>query len=126
MSNDTPICARCGSALTRSQQDDLDAWVCPTGHGLAVSLSDADAVAQPDELARLWERGRSAAAGIRCCPLCEAAMAVVSLDVDDDDPPTRAVKLDLCEPCQVLWFDGTELAGLPVIAELVGRTPQHA
>ena len=23
------------------------------------------------------------------------------------------MKVDLCPPCQVLWFDGNELAGLP-------------
>ena len=122
MSNHTPICALCGSPLTRTHTGDLDAWVCPTGHGLAVTLSEAYVVAQEDELAVLWERGKSAAAGIRRCPMCENAMTVVSLGVDDDEQPegaagdgpaTATVKVDLCAPCQVLWFDGNELAGLP-------------
>ena len=122
MSNHTPICGLCGSPLTRTHTGDLDAWVCPTGHGLAVTLSEAYVVAQGDELAVLWERGRSAAAGIRRCPMCETAMTVVSLGVDDDEQPegepgdgpaTSTVKVDLCAPCQVLWFDGNELAGLP-------------
>ena len=122
MSNDTPICALCGSALTRTHQGDLDAWVCPTGHGLAVTLSEAYVVAQEDELALLWQRGKTAAAGIRHCPMCESAMAVVSLGVDQDEvpegqpgdgPDTDTVKVDLCPSCQVLWFDSNELAGLP-------------
>ena len=123
VSNHTPICGLCGSPLTRTHTGDLDAWVCPTGHGLAMTLSEAYVVAQEDELAVLWERGKSAAAGIRRCPMCETAMTVVSLGVDDDDEQpegapgdgqaTSTVKVDLCAPCQVLWFDGNELAGLP-------------
>ena len=90
VSNHTPICGLCGSPLTRTHTGDLDAWVCPTGHGLAMTLSEAYVVAQEDELAVLWERGKSAAAGIRRCPMCETAMTVVSLGVDDDEQPEGA------------------------------------
>ena len=102
------------------------------GHGLAVTLSEAYGVAQEDELAVLWQRGKSAAAGIRRCPMCESAMAVVSLDVDDDEQPegavgdgqdTATVKVDLCPPCQVLWFDSNELAGLPTDQPDASRAP---
>ena len=88
MSNDTPFCALCGTPLTRTHQGDLDAWVCPTGHGLAVTLSEAYGVAQEDELAQLWERGKRAAAGVRHCPMCETAMPVVSLDSTTTSTPT--------------------------------------
>jgi Zn-finger nucleic acid-binding protein len=122
MSTTSPACPLCGAALSRTHRGELDAWVCPTGHGLAITLSEAHGVAQEDELALLWQRGRSAAPGIRGCPMCEQAMAVVSLDVDQDEAPegaagdgpaTGTVKLDLCTTDQVLWFDGSELAGLP-------------
>jgi Zn-finger nucleic acid-binding protein len=125
----------CRADLIRTPYGDVEAWVCPTGHGLALAPSEAHGA--EDALEEVWERAEAAALGIRHCPRCEGEMAVVSLD--DPEP----VKADVCPTCQVLWFDSLEFAGLPVdqpdpqalvtvavdraaIAELLQRTPSHA
>jgi Zn-finger nucleic acid-binding protein len=116
MSTDAPLCALCGTRLTKTHHGALEAWVCPTGHGLGVVATESAPLSQ-----ELWERGEAAAAGIRHCPRCETAMAVVSAHSADEETP--AVKVDLCPSCRVLWFDSNELAGLTGPSD--DETPAH-
>ena len=93
----------CGAKASRPGLGEIDIWVCPIGHGVAVPVPGAESAA----LTSLLERAEAAAAGTRCCPRCEGEMAVVLVE---GDPP---VKADVCAMCEVLWFDGLEIAGLP-------------
>lgn len=55
--------------------------------------------------ARLWaEVGANPRPGI-ACPLCRRSSSALMAD---------GVELDLCRPCQSLWFDADELERFPV------------
>jgi Zn-finger nucleic acid-binding protein len=97
-------CAMCRADLVATRQGDTEAWVCPTGHGVALVASSAPTVAAA--LAGVWARADAAAPGIRHCPRCDGEMAVVSAGQDP------VVKADACVRCEVLWLDALEIAGL--------------
>jgi hypothetical protein len=124
----------CRTGLSHTHHDAVDAWVCPTGHGLTIIPTEAHGA--EDALSRVWQQAESAAPGIRRCPSCEGEMAVVSLEGD------APVKADVCPLCEVLWFDSLEIEGLPAdqpdtealvrralerpaIKLLLERTPSH-
>lgn len=101
-----------------------DTWVCPVGHGLAMTLTEAPVRLQDDEVAALWQLARTAVAGLgrRGCPICSVVMVSVEVPFDDDEfpegvesdaPDPGAVWLDVCEPCQFIWFDASELGLFP-------------
>jgi Zn-finger nucleic acid-binding protein len=95
-------CAMCRVDLAVTPHQGTEAWVCPVGHGLALTPSSAPAA--EEALTGVWARAEAAAPGIRHCPRCDGDMAVVSLG---------AVKADACALCEVLWLDRLELTGLP-------------
>jgi Zn-finger nucleic acid-binding protein len=111
--------------LVLTAEGELNTWVCPAGHGLALTLSEAHVRLQEDEIAQLWQAARSArpAAAARPCPMCAQPMAAIEVTVDADEvgeqdtgdgPDLGSEWIDACESCQVLWFDAGELDGMPV------------
>ena len=122
----TASCPTCQSELQRTAHGEFNSWVCPSGHGLAATLSETYEVAQEDELHRLWELTRAAKAagttGTRACPMCTRPMVAVTVPYDDDEadegqpgdtPDQGEVPVDVCETDQVIWFDTAELDQLP-------------
>jgi Zn-finger nucleic acid-binding protein len=115
-------CPDCSAPLALTPNGSFDAWVCPAGHGLAATLSEAYERAQEDDLQQLWQLARTAGAGSRACPMCARPMASVSAPVDadeaaegvDGDQPAHAeVPVDVCSADQLLWFDVGELDAMP-------------
>jgi hypothetical protein len=124
MSLSVPVCPSCGEALTLTHQGQLDTWVCPAGHGLGATLSEAYEVAQEDELAQLWQLARAATPSnsARRCPICERAMVSVEVPYDPDEAedgqpgdlePIGSVWVDVCLDDQLIWFDDGELQAFP-------------
>lgn len=124
MSLRTPNCPACRAALVKTAEGELDTWVCPSGHGLAMTLSEAHGRLQDDEVAELWKLTRTIAvsAAARPCPMCEGPMDAVELPYDGDESREGdfgdganlgSEWLDVCESCQVIWFDAGELDALP-------------
>ena len=113
----SPQCPRCGAELKLGASGRLDAWTCPAGHGVGLTLSEAYEQAQEDELSRLWEAAKTASAGKHACSMCDRPMANVTIDVDPDESPNAAgslqVTLDVCRDDQFIWFDPGELDQLP-------------
>jgi hypothetical protein len=95
----------------------LDAWTCPAGHGVGLTLSEAYEQAQEDELSRLWEAAKTASAGRHACPMCDRPLAHVTIAIDGDEAPESHgaldVTLDVCRDDQFMWFDPGELDQLP-------------
>jgi Zn-finger nucleic acid-binding protein len=117
----SPQCPHCRSELELDTTGRLDAWICPQGHGVGLTLSEAHERAQEDELSRLWEGAKTAEPGQHACPMCDRPMASVSIGVDADEaraghgdtPDTLRVTLDVCRDDQFIWFDPGELDELP-------------
>jgi Zn-finger nucleic acid-binding protein len=100
----TPACPTCRSDLALTADRGFDAWVCPHGHGLAFTLSEAYARLADADIQEIWSAARYAPRGRRGCPMCEATMVTV---------PCEGVALDVCVTDEVLWFDTGELEALP-------------
>ena len=97
-------CPTCSGRLCRSRTRDGKVYPCLSCGGRAVALGVLRTSAKPDFLRRL--RHKAAHTPIeeaKSCPLCERAMAKVNFAAHDD-----GVVLDLCRPCQIIWFDPTE------------------
>ena len=125
MSLRAPLCPACRATLVLTAEGELNTWVCPHGHGLAMTLSEAHVRLQQDEIAELWQAARTArpAAAARACPMCAQPMAAVEVAYDADEIPEGIVGdgptlgsewVDVCESCQVVWFDAAELDALPL------------
>lgn len=57
-----------------------------------------------DRLTRFWLRTEGGRPG-GACPSCANAMSLVTIEQSG-----RALELDACRRCQLLWFDADELA----------------
>ncbi len=115
-----PTCPTCRTDLALTPDGELDAWVCAQGHGRALTLQEAHGRLQDDEVTELWRRARAARdiVGPRACPMCDRGMSPIELTHDIDEAPgadsdADSLALDVCEPCQVIWFDTGELTSLP-------------
>src|SRR6056297_1651665 len=80
-----PRCPDCGSELELGSHGALDRWSCPSGHGLAMTLSESYEQLQEDEIARLWQLAREAEPGTRPSPFDGRPMAHFVLPYDDDE-----------------------------------------
>ena len=98
-------CPRCHRPLLRSLRPPLDVWACVHCHGCTANLTALRRVILPDALQRAWNLtiGHVRKSLLRC-PSCARAMNVV---------PTDGVIIDMCRPCQLMWFDPGELDALP-------------
>lgn len=124
MSLATPLCPSCRQPLVLTHRGELDSWVCPSGHGLALTVTESYTRLQEDEIAQLWKAARDATPtnDARISPICERPMVSVELTFDDDEVPEGepgdganrgSVWLEVSVEDQLIWFDDTELAALP-------------
>lgn len=119
----TPTCPSCTTPLVLTTTGDLDAWSCTMLHGMAVTLNEAHGQLQNDEISQIWKSTRETSGGTRPCPICALKMSSVEVAIDDDEaaegeagdkPAIGTAWLDVCEPCQLFWFDTGELAQFPM------------
>lgn len=101
-------CPSCSTRLQTRPLGQARSLACPRCGGRAVTLPALRRVARPDRVAAIWSatHGQREAAGAPC-PTCARAMNLVSID---EGAP---LWLDVCRPCQQVWFDGGELERLP-------------
>src|SRR6202008_2671410 len=85
----SPACPTCRAELDLRHDDGFDAWMCPNGHGLAFTLSEAYERVASDEIHAIWQRARAAdaVASTRGCPMCAQTMVAVGCG---------SVSLDVC------------------------------
>jgi hypothetical protein len=128
MSLATPNCPICQAALVLTHSGELDSWVCPAHHGVAMTLSEAYGIVQDDEIHLLWDLARAQAAGPsgRPSPMTGRPMVSVSVPYDADETPgveaaAGLVVLDVDLDEEVIWFDLSELEVLP--ADLPNAEP---
>jgi Zn-finger nucleic acid-binding protein len=103
----TPLCPRCGTERLVRHILATGGIVhqCPRCHGTQMSLAVLRGRNDDTLAPRLWaEVGTNPRPGI-ACPLCRRSSSALMTD---------GVELDLCRPCQSLWFDADELERFPV------------
>lgn len=100
-------------------------WVCPECEGHAINLALLRQRADAAAVIRLWQTARTAGRDSEVrCPACRQGMKEVMFV-----PKTEPVRIDVCERCQFLWFDGRGLQELPKYsppAPVKERLPQKA
>ena len=113
-----PACPVCRAELGLHTEQDFDAWVCPSGHGLAFTLSEAYERVGDDEIHAIWARANAtdAAASTRGCPMCERTMVTVACE---------AVTIDVCVVDEVFWFDVGELERVPAHVDAPGPSAEE-
>ena len=137
MSLSNPSCPSCGGSLVLTHQGSLDSWVCPSGHGLALTLSESYERLQEDEITKLWDAARRAepVGEARRSPTTGAPMVSVKVSWDGDEAPegetgdtpeAGSVWLDVDVWDQVIWFDASELEPLPQDLPDAGVAPAEA
>jgi Zn-finger nucleic acid-binding protein len=101
-----PACPTCRAPLTLESDHTFDAWVCPAGHGLGFTLSEAYERLADDQIHEIWRSANATdvAASTRGCPMCERTMVAVACE---------NLTLDVCTVDEVLWLDAGELEQLP-------------
>lgn len=102
----TPLCPRCGNEplVRHTVATGGIAHRCPRCHGTHMSLAVLRGRSGDTLVPRLWaEVGAHPRPGL-ACPLCRRTSAALMAD---------GVELDLCRPCQSLWFDVNELERFP-------------
>lgn len=109
-----PICPTCGSPLELEHDGGLDAWVCPKGHGLGFTLSEAYARIDDDEIRAIWQQARVATPGTHPCPICGTTMVTVAVAPQAESD--TALDLDVCLTDELFWFEAGELDVVPVAA----------
>lgn len=89
------------------KQRQASAWVCDgCGSSAATLIHLKQASAARARLLDTWQAARRKAVDDgRACPACTHPMCLVGAAGED----ARAVELDVCRRCQVLWFDAGEL-----------------
>jgi Zn-finger nucleic acid-binding protein len=107
-----PVCPNCGSALHLERDGALDAWVCPNGHGLGFTVSEAYERIGEDEIHTIWQQARTASPGTRACPMCATTMVAVA--VPPNAHVSTVLNLDVCLVDELFWFDAGELDIIPI------------
>ena len=103
------VCPNCSGRLNRSQNELGIFWVCPACSGRAVGLAVLRKAIAPKFINQLWaavrdERGFPS----RPCPACTQRMVEVTIA-----PDAVPFKLDVCKPCEFVWFDPGEMEAAP-------------
>lgn len=136
MSLAKPSCPSCNGDLVLTASGAFDTWVCPSGHGLAATLSESYERVQDDEISRIWQEARRCrpTGTARRSPTTGASMVSVKVEWDADEIPEGdegdganlgSVWLDVDVWDQVIWFDDSELGLMPEDLPDAEPTPEE-
>ncbi|HXC50080.1 MAG TPA: zf-TFIIB domain-containing protein [Candidatus Limnocylindrales bacterium] len=112
-------CPQCRTPLAALKEGDFDAWQCPEGHGIGVTLTEAYGHFQDDEIHAIWTASKSAPKSTLKSPVLGSPMVAVTVVVDDDEiegnegPGAHLVTLDVAPDEQFLWIHVADFRGMP-------------
>jgi len=102
-------CPQCGASLVRSQTPAGIFWLCPRADGRAVTVSLLRRTVKAETVSALWAGTfQPDAPRQRPCPSCRQPMQAIAAPL-----PGRPFVLDVCQPCQFVWFDAREFEAMP-------------
>jgi hypothetical protein len=113
------LCPHCRARLAAVTEGSLDAWSCPEGHGVGITLSETYGQFQEDEIRAIWKAASTAPTSSLLSPAMAKPMVAVTLLVDDDEiegnegPGARLVTLDVAPDEQFLWFEVVDFETMP-------------
>ena len=101
-------CPACSRTLHIARHEGTRYWRCPGCGGFLVSLAVIRKRIAEATFNSLWQLARSGdVMGWRSCAGCHKNMRLV--EVGSNEEP---IELDVCESCQLIWFDSEELESL--------------
>lgn len=103
------VCPRCGKPLALEKHLHGGLWRCPQCSGVAANLAVLRRHLEEEVARDFWRRARQASVpSARRCPSCSQALREFVARHDQ-----QSLRLDLCRPCQLMWFDRGELEVFP-------------
>lgn len=101
-------------ALLDQDPDGVLMEACPYCLGRVVNLGSLRQEFDHKTTKELWLLAyQQQASGELDCPHCARPMARICLPLQHSAHPTSKLELDVCKPCQCVWFDHEELNRLP-------------
>lgn len=117
-------CPRCQCELVNDRyQNKILSFFCPSCRGQAVTISGLRKLGVDEENTRnFWLAAAKGKLGSKLnCPECNGEMRIIKVD----DGQCKFF-IDLCQKCQLLWFDSGELEKIPLIPPESENLPQQA
>lgn len=106
---DPMLCPRCGKPLDLEKHIQGGLWRCPQCHGVAANLAVLHRHLEEDVARDFWRRaGQASVPSKRHCPSCSKPLREFVARHEK-----QSLHLDLCRPCQLMWFDRGELEVFP-------------
>ncbi len=88
-------------------------WLCEQCAGSMITVAILRRIIDRDAINKIWLASDQAARHGPRCPSCKNPMGRVPPLAELNSPP-----LDVCRPCQLVWFDAMELESLPAPPEV--------
>ena len=109
MSLQPMLCPRCGKPLKLEKRVHGGLWRCPQCSGVAANLAVLRRHLEEEVARDFWRRaGQASVPSKRNCPSCSKPLREF-VAVHEK----QSLRLDLCRPCQLMWFDQGELETFP-------------
>lgn len=103
------LCPRCGKPLRLEKDPHGALWRCPQCSGVAANLAVLRRHLEEDVARDFWRRASQASVPSgKHCPSCSKPLREF-VAVHEK----QSLRLDLCRPCQFMWFDPGELETFP-------------
>ena len=103
------VCPRCGKPLNLEKHIHGGLWRCPQCFGVAANLAVLRRHLEEEVARDFWRRaGRASVPSKRRCPSCSQPLREFVATHEQ-----QSLRLDLCQPCQLMWFDRGELEVFP-------------
>jgi len=109
MSLQPMLCPRCAKPLTLEKHIHGGLWRCPQCSGVAANLAVLRKQLEEEVARDFWRRaGQASVPSKRHCPSCSKPLREFVAAHEK-----QSLRLDLCRPCQLMWFDRGELETFP-------------
>jgi membrane associated rhomboid family serine protease/Zn-finger nucleic acid-binding protein len=106
------LCPRCNQALFRLEEADGVSWECQICGGKAMGLGLLRKTIGEKQTAQIWAKQFTGADKEGCaCPICSKTMKEITAEM-----PKGPLTLDVCQPCNFVWFDAGECEFIPLPA----------
>jgi Zn-finger nucleic acid-binding protein len=103
------LCPRCGKPLHLEKHLHGGLWRCPKCSGVAANLAVLRRHLEEEVARDFWRRaGQASVPSTRRCPSCSRTLREFVATHEQ-----QSLRLDLCRPCQLMWFDPGELEAFP-------------
>lgn len=110
-------CPRCHTGLDKFKSPAGVYWQCPSCGGRTATVAFLRKMVPRPIVDALWRSARSGDyPRKRQCPSCRRRMPEIPILLEEE-----TVHIDVCPPCQFIWFDPTEYERLPALAQEPAR-----